>query len=762
MLFQAPVPFLLPEGHRVARRDDHDVRVYLPQKSVRQGKGVPLVRRLQNVALQPGPHLRHRLLPRFLQVPRQQKTDRPIVQPHHHRGVPRIQGWAGVEDGEQKPLVQGQLQASLPPPDRLRGPGGRFPPAVAEGTGTVLVPGDQVVDRIPFHDRDQARQDVFGGPGEDDHVQVVVPEGHPAAQGGEEACRAGGATDQRLSPRGGTDEDGIPAGHVQKDHPQPAIGQGETGDHRHQEKERGHAQQETVADVPRQTHPEGARPGPNLRVQSSGEDADQAVEGPRPYRRHPTHVHPGVGDARCPPDDLYGVGQEEPGYPAQALSQGKPEHPRQGRQSAPDHHPRLGREDQEVGQKGDEGEATEVVEGHRQGSDLRGQGDQQSIGEEACGLLGLLFGDHAGQQTDRPALQSVCIEHQAQSGGETQLEAHVPEKQRVQEGHPDRGGGQGGGDVGGAAQMPAQQVEDAHKGGPDHRCRRPDQKGIEGDAGDGGPDGSPGPEPATEEPEKDTADNGDVEPADGDDVGGAGGGKGVADVLRDAPFHAQEDAGQEGGGGFVEDAADDFLSVPSEREEKRPVGVDRPLSHPNRLRPPDEGKDPLAGQVLAVGEVGELRRGFQEAGDLQPVAVGEGGVAGEVDQSGSLDGDGLLAGEGQLFSPQTQAGVGIPFVRRSGDCPFYQDRADVVVMGQGVRREAGEGPEQPSGPQYGDQEKDAGGADEGVVPPARPSDDGGQSEEQQGLPGGMDGFAQNDAHEPRNGQIDQRHPAPCR
>jgi hypothetical protein len=442
------------------------------------------------------------------------------------------------------------------------------------------------------------------------------------------------------------------------------------------------------------------------------------------------------------------------------LPQGKPEQPTQGRQSAPDHHRGLRRKDQEVGQEGDEGEAVEIVEGQREGGNLCGQGDQQGIGEKAHGLPGLLLGGHTGQETEGPVLEPVHVEHQPQGGGETQLESDVPQDHGVPEGHPDRRGGQGCGDVGGAAQVSSHQVEDAHDGGPYHRRRRPHQQGVEGNARDGRPDGPSGSEPAAEDLIEEAADDGDVEPADGDDVAGARGGKGIIDVLRDAALHPQEDTGQEGCGRLVEDAADHRLGALPEGEEDGLEYVHRPLPHPDGLGPPDEGEDSLAGQVLAVGEVGEFGRGLQEAGDLQSVAVGEGGVAGEVDQGGSPDGDPLAVGEGEGFGPQAQAGMGIPFIRRGGDGPLYEDGADVVVVGQGVGGKAREGDEEPSCPQRGHQEEGTEGADGGLIPPANPDDDGRQSEEEQGLPGRMEGLAQCDTRQPRDGPVDQRHAAP--
>lgn len=720
-----------------------------------------MVRCLQDVAAQPCPCVRQRFLPAFPHVPRQQETDRTVVQPHHDGVIPACQReGAGVEDGEQKPVVQGHLQAPLPPPDLLYALRDHPPPVAAEGARAVLVTGDQVADRVPFQHRDQARQDVFCGTGEDDQVQVVVPEGHPAAQGRKEVRRPRRPTDQYLPPRRGADEDGVPALHVQEDDVQLAVGQGEAGNPRQQEKERGGAQQETVAQAPRQTPPEGAQASPYLGVRDGGECANSAVEGPRPRRRHPAHVHPGVGDTCRPLDDLYGVRQEEPGHPAQDLPQGKPEQPTQGRQSAPDHHRWLRRKDQEVGQEGDEGEAAEIVEGQWEGGDLRSQSDQKGVGEEAHGLPGPLLGGHAGQEAEGPALEPVYVEHQPQGGGETQLESDVPQSQGVPEGHRDGGSGQGGGDVGGAAQVPSEQVEDTHDGGPHHRRRRPHQKSIEGDARDGRPDGPSGAEPAAEDLVEEATDDGDVEPTDGDDVAGARGGEGIADVLRDAAFHPQEDAGQEGGGWLVEDAADHRLGALPEGEEDGLQRVHRPLPHPDGLGPPDEGEDSLLGQVLAVGEIGEFGRGLQEAGDLQPVAVGEGGVAGEVDQGGPLNGDPLAVGEGEGFGPQAHAGMGIPFIRRGGDGPLYEDGAHVVVVGQGVGGKAGEGDEEPSRPQHGHQEKGAEGADGGLIPPANPDDDGRQSEEEQGLPGRMEGLAQSDTRQPCDGPVDQRHAAP--
>lgn len=413
---------------------------------------------------------------------------------------------------------------------------------------------------------------------------------------------------------------------------QPAIEEGEAGCHRQQEKERSRAQQKAVAQASRQTGPEGTKARPYLGVGPGGDGADQAVEGPHLPRRHPANVQPRVRNARRPPHALYRPGQEEPRHPTQDPSQGKPEHPGQGCQSALDHHPWLRREDQEVGQDEDEGEAVEGVEGEGKRGDLRSQRHQQGVGEKAHRPPGMVLGDDLGEQSHRPSLESVGVEHQSQCGSETQLEAHVPENQRVDQRHPEGRRGQGCGDVGGPAQVLAQEVEDAHDGGPYHRRACAHQQGVEDNATDGGPNRPPGAQESAKEPVENTTDDGDVEPTDGDDMGGAGSGKGLTDVLGDSALHAQQDAGQQGGGRIVQDPTDNGLGAPTESQERRLDGVDRRPPHPDRLRPSDVGEDALTGQVLTVREVGELWRGLQQTGHLQPVTVTEGRVAGEAHQ----------------------------------------------------------------------------------------------------------------------------------
>lgn len=121
------------------------------------------------------------------------------------------------------------------------------------------------------------------------------------------------------------------------------------------------------------------------------------------------------------------------------------------------------------------------------------------------------------------------------------------------------------------------------------------------------------------------------------------------------------------------------------------------------------------------------------------------------------DGNLIAVGKGEMLGLQTQAGVGIPLVGRSDDRFLYQDGSHVIVAGQGVGREAREGEEQSPCAQCGEKEEDAGETNTGGIAPADPHDDSGQAHKEQGLPRGMDGVPQDDAHNPGDGQINQGH-----
>ena len=226
----------------------------------------------------------------------------------------------------------------------------------------------------------------------------------------------------------------------------------------------------------------------------------------------------------------------------------------------------------------------------------------------------------------RPSLQRRSVEKEADGGTETELEADVPQHVGIDCRHHDGRGGEGDRGESLPTDVPAQQVKHAHNGRPHHSGGGSDEQRIDHHPADGHPGRVPSPHQAAGQPGEYPCDDGDVKAGDGDDVGGAGDGEGFLQVSRNATLHAQEDAGEERGGRFVENGTDHPFRTLLQSQQRSVEGIPLPCTNPHRASATDQGVDPLAGQVVPIGKVLPLRRGLQQTRHPEPVAVGKGGV----------------------------------------------------------------------------------------------------------------------------------------
>jgi len=152
-------------------------------------------------------------------------------------------------------------------------------------------------------------------------------------------------------------------------------------------------------------------------------------------------------------------------------------------------------------------------------------------------------------ETRESALESVCQgwhnQDQAQSGGEGELKAYVPQGVRIQKRHRDGGRDQGVQGVTLPAIVNRDNVQDTHQRRAHHRCTCPHQYGVENNAGNHRRRGSSAPEEPAGDGSEDAGQNRDVEARNGDDMGCVSPREGVGHVFRDAALDAQQDAGQQ-------------------------------------------------------------------------------------------------------------------------------------------------------------------------------------------------------------------------
>ena len=141
-------------------------------------------------------------------------------------------------------------------------------------------------------------------------------------------------------------------------------------------------------------------------------------------------------------------------------------------------------------------------------------------------------------------------EDEAGRGGAGELEAHVPERERIDQGHGPAGHGQA--DQRGAAPADGRGVDEeaAHERGAHHRGIAADQQSVSGNAQQCRVDAALAAKKARAEGDQHTGDQSHVGSRNDDDVAGAGQVELVVEIVGDAGLDAQQHAVGQGGVGL--------------------------------------------------------------------------------------------------------------------------------------------------------------------------------------------------------------------
>ena len=113
--------------------------------------------------------------------------------------------------------------------------------------------------------------------------------------------------------------------------------------------------------------------------------------------------------------------------------------------------------------------------------------------------------------------ERLGVQDQAQGGGEEELEARVPQAERVERGHQRCHEGHAVKPVLPAAELAGEQAQPAHQRRPHDRGCRAHQYGIQGDAAraqDSREHAPPGAQQPPEQSAEQARENGDIEPTD--------------------------------------------------------------------------------------------------------------------------------------------------------------------------------------------------------------------------------------------------------
>ena len=213
-------------------------------------------------------------------------------------------------------------------------------------------------------------------------------------------------------------------------------------------------------------------------------------------------------------------------------------------------------------------------------------------------------------------------EDEAGSGGAGELEADIPERERVGQGHGPASNGQA--DQRGAAPADGGGVDEeaAHERGAHDRGVAADQQGVGGDAQQGRVDAALAAKDARAEGDQHAGDQGHVGSRDDDHVAGAGQVELVVEVVGDARFDAQQHAVGQGGIGFGQELVEQGFAVGAQGVDALQDGaaqigaiehVDACIVH--------QAVDVLARQVLPVREILEIGRRHQPATQAHRLAV---------------------------------------------------------------------------------------------------------------------------------------------
>ena len=217
----------------------------------------------------------------------------------------------------------------------------------------------------------------------------------------------------------------------------------------------------------------------------------------------------------------------------------------------------------------------------------------------------------AGEADERLG-QRIGVQHQAQGGGEGELEAHVPQHVRIAKRHHPGRQAQAVETILAAADLAGKQGQPAHDGGPHHGRVRTHQQGINGDRQSAQAGAQKAPALAQQSPEKgreQAGNDGDIESTDRDDVGCPRLPEGILNVRGDAGLDPQQDTGVKGGFRIGEQAVDalqgPLFEAVNECQQRVALAAHDPPGGGRR----HQAVNPLAGQVIAVGKIFRFQAG---------------------------------------------------------------------------------------------------------------------------------------------------------
>jgi hypothetical protein len=207
---------------------------------------------------------------------------------------------------------------------------------------------------------------------------------------------------------------------------------------------------------------------------------DRVVPQQQPERER-RQLHGRVGQVGEQPRALGEPGQKQVGDRRQPLAQRQPDQPAHQRQSTKEHCIWDHGEQDDVGQRRDDREVAEVVED---------QGQRQDLGRQGRGkrLAGPVEPAEAQRGLEQHGLCALAIGEERGGGQRAELEAQVPERLGVPDGHGPAGGEDSGPGVGAALEPLPQHDDRAHHRRPDNCRGCADKQGVEPDADQDGPE----------------------------------------------------------------------------------------------------------------------------------------------------------------------------------------------------------------------------------------------------------------------------------
>ena len=449
------------------------------------------------------------------------------------------------------------------------------------------------------------------------HLQVAVPERHSFTQPLVEQRRLLPAVDQYLPAGRRLDKDGVPLAHVEKGHVQQAVrlrglplpGQRSPYD------SQGHRPLRR----PLRENGQGAGTAPSLLCRRPRHAANQDVQGDEAghpdLQRNSSGRHLGhyLNHRRR-------ILQEQPGDPGEKLPHGRRDDPRQRRQAAPRHHSRLRRQNEQVGRQAGQRQRLEVVEDEGQRRDLRRQRGQRRLRQRPYGPSRRLLRQETLQPLPRPPREAIRVQHQAQRGGETELEADAPQEEGRDQRHRHTCQTERGiRERRPAEEAAREQIGAGHDRRPYHRGVGADQQRIKGDARHRCPRRAGRPQERPRRHQQDAHQDGHVKAGDGDDVRHTRRLEVLLHSFRETAVIAQQDAAEQGGLLARNEPFDSRLRARLDSKNGLVKDVALSPAQARYLWPRHNAVDALLRQICALPM--RFRWRFQLSFDQHPVAI---------------------------------------------------------------------------------------------------------------------------------------------